>query len=127
MVDEQGVDPNKWDVEDVPDNDLLFYRVHVSAVRDGEPTPGAFRDRGDSMSTDWSKYSTPRESQLRARTPEDNGIVQLEVRAVCGIPQIVEHSPDYVSDNRAHTSVIGKKDTEVRFKLLGMYQWAIAI
>lgn len=127
MVGQQGEEVNKWDVENIPDEDLLFYRVHKSLIRDGEPIPGAFRDQGDAMSTDWSKYSTAIESQRRARVPEDNGIAELEAGRVRSIPQTVQHSPDPNTNNRAHTSVIGEKNTEVRFKLLSMYHWAIRI
>ncbi len=123
MVGKQGDDVVCWDVEEVPSSDVLYYRVHVNNIDNGKPIPGAFRDIGDSMSTDWSKYSTASESQLRARKPEKNGIIELNVGSVRSIPQVVIHSPDLDLGNRAHTSVIGDKSTKVRFKLMSIYKW----
>ncbi len=114
-------------VENIPDDDVLYYRVHVNNTENGMPVPGAFRDIGDSMSTDWSKYSTASESQLRARVPEKNGIVKLNVGDLRSIPQTVTHSPDLELNNRAHTSVIGDKTTKIRFKFMGIYAWVIPI
>lgn len=127
MAGKQGSNVAAWNTEDIPEDNVLFYRVHVNNTENGKPVPGAFRNVGDSMSTDWSKYSTAPESQSRARKPEKNGILELNVRSVRSIPQVVTHSPDLELNNRAHTSVIGDKSTKVRFKLMDIYSWAIPI
>ncbi len=127
MVGKQGSDLADWNIEDIPDNDVLFYRVHVNNTADGKPIPGAFRDVGDSMSTDWNKYATASESQSRAKKPEKNGILKLNVGSVRSIPQTVTHSPDLELNNRSHTSVIGDKSTKVRYKLMEIYKWVIPI
>jgi len=106
-----------WPVEDIPDADFLYYRIHKLVARDGKPNPGAFRDRGRGMSTDWSKYASPKETRERAPKPEDNGIVALHVGKIRSVPLDVTHSPDKKNNNRAHTDVIGEKTPEVRLKL----------
>ena len=115
----------------IPNEDELFFRVHRSYLRDGEIIPGAFRDQGDhpilrGMSTDWNRYSTAEESRKRARSPEDNGIVSLEVarvRAISGLE--VDHDPQW--RNRAHSHVNGEKDAEARLKLTRASRWVISI
>lgn len=105
-----------WQVEQVPDGDFLFTAVHEMWFRDGAILPGAFKNHGDGMSTDWSKYSTARKTQQRRSQPEKNAVVQLSVQRVRAIPrQRVEHTP--FQDNQAHTDVFGEKDTEVRILL----------
>jgi len=76
------------------------------------------------MSTDWSKYSTPPETRIRARKPQHNGVIRLHVGAVRAVPQVVEHAPTAV--NRAHTDVAGEKSTEVRAMLRRIAVWEIA-
>lgn len=98
-------------------------RVHRNSISEGKPMPGAFRNRGNGMSTDWSRYSTPVESQARASTPSDNGIISLGVGSVRAIGQIVDHTP--IPTNRAHTDVVGEKTVEVRLKLLREFRWEI--
>lgn len=83
--------------------------------RDGAISASAFKDRGDSMSTDWSRYSTPEQTQARAKTPEQNGVVSLVAGDVRDVTLEVAHSP--LESNRAHTDVIGPKDEEVRVRL----------
>ncbi len=83
---------------------------------DGDVPPNAFRDHGGGMSTDWSKYSTPAKTRERRPKPTENLVVQMEVGRVRGIAgQSVEHSP--LLENRAHTDVLGEKDTEARVML----------
>jgi len=67
------------------------------------------------------------QSQSRARNPDKNGIVELLVKSVRDVPLEVQHSPDEERNNRAHTDVIGEKNTKVRFKLLDIYKWVIQI
>jgi hypothetical protein len=131
-----------WPSEEIPDADLLFMRVHRNLVEHGRPAIGVFKNRPDparsdrapGMSTDWNRYSTPQQTQDRARSsrPEDNGVCSLNVGRVRGIyDQRVIHTPHYrVPDdsddpnNRAHTDVAGKKspketnDPEERVRLL---------
>jgi hypothetical protein len=68
------------------------------------------------MSTDWSKYSTPLESRSRAKKPEQNGIVRLNVGNLKQLKLTIVHAPS--KDNRAHSLVKGVEDVEIRLKLL---------
>jgi len=119
-----GVSESVWKVEFIPDDHLLYLRVHMGWFRkDGRVAPGFFKNRPDehtgAMSTDWSKYSTPHETRARARKPAENAVGQLGVSEVRRIPeQTVIHSPiqfdDFLPDNRAHTDVRGpKEDTDL--------------
>jgi hypothetical protein len=128
-----------WEKEHIPDDALLFMRVHKNQLDpNGEPIPGAFKNRPkstDGMSTDWNEYSSAKECRLRARTPEDNAILQLRVGDVRQISlQTVEHTPIYNSTaatppilNRAHTDVFGEKNTEVRLHFIRIYRMVIRI
>lgn len=112
-------------VEEIPHTDCVFYRVHRNDTRNGEPIPGAFRNVGERMSADWEKYSTASQSRQRAKAPIVVGIVSLLVGAVREIESLsVQHVPEHPA-NRAHTEVFGKKDAEVRLKLLRIYEWKI--
>lgn len=120
----------KWSVDDIPDEGLLFMFVHKNNIKDdGSPGPGAFRNRGDEkslagMSTDWSRYSTPKETLQRTQNPTKNGVISMIVGLVRGLDgQTVKHTP--LSENRAHTDVFGKKDDEVRIQLRRMSRWVI--
>ena len=114
----------EWPRERIPGEDLLFMRVHRNLLKSGQLHPGVFRDHGGAMSTDWSKYSTPADTQLRHKMPGVNGVIQMQVGAVRVIPgQRVEHAP--LPDNRAHTDVIGEKGVEVRLLLYRIAQWTI--
>lgn len=106
-----------WAVEPIPDTDTLYMRAHKNYFFDGMLAPGVFRDREGAMSTDWCKYSTAEETQMRARSPKDNSVVQFPASSVRAIPLTVEHTPDVAGKNRAHSDVIGEKTTEVRIKL----------
>ena len=93
-------------------------RVHNMYRKNGSVAPGAFRDQGNGMSTNWAKYSTPESTQEQAKIPSDNAVISFVVGEVRLIPsQSVVHTPDIERDNQAHTDVIGEKDTEVRLKL----------
>lgn len=111
-----------WLIEDIPDNDYLFYRIHRKLFEQSgrRIVAGCFREQSDpgpdakapSMSTDWAKYSTPAESRGRATQPEENLIVSLPVGGVRQIDGFsVVHSPiqndPVVKDNRSHTDVFG--------------------
>jgi hypothetical protein len=118
-----------WDVEELPDPDLLYMRVHFTQIyEDGALKPGAFRDQGDSMSTDREKYSIPELTRARAQNnPMANAVVSMRVGAVREIPgQTVLHSP--IPSNQAHTDVIGNKkggDPQARVLFTRIYRMEI--
>lgn len=122
-----------WPSEEIPDSDDLYMRVHKLDLDSGIPELGAFRNRPKktgSMSTDWSKYATPEETQWRARIPQDNGVIALNVGEVRSIQdQIVKHSPisnhQSLPNNRSHTDVLGPKNSEVRLKFRRIYRMIV--
>lgn len=127
-----------WQTEPIPGVARLYMRVHKNQLENGEPIPGAFRNRPpstDGMSTDWEKYATPEKCRNRARTPADNAVIELKVAEVRAIPrQVVEHTPVYQpaenppNINRAHTDVFGeKRNPEIRMKYLQIYRMVIKL
>ena len=111
-----------WSPENIPDEDLLFMRVHRMWLNpDRTIKPGAFQNRPtsqDGMSTDWAKYASADETRNRGKIPSKNGVIQMVVGKVRQVPnQRVVHTPDLTAGNRAHTDVFGEKHTEVRLKL----------
>ena len=110
----------RWPSEAIPDGDHLFVRVHRQWLRkNGSVAPGFFKNRPDertgAMSTDWSKYSTPDETRVRAKKPHDNAVGRLIVVDVRAIPeQMVVHTPiqnhPELPDNRSHTDIQGPKE-----------------
>jgi len=115
-----------FEVEQIPDTDKLFYRVHRSYFVEGELVPGVFRQIGNGMSTDWSKYSTPQESLRRSRILKDNGIVSGNVGHVRIIPLLLSHTPSH--GNRAHSEIVGVTTVKVKLKLLTVFStWEIPL
>lgn len=119
-----------YDIEEIPDEDKLFYRIHKDFYRRGNLIPGAFREIRDGMSADWERYSTPTTSICRAKRPIDNGIVSLLVKNIRDMNLEVIHKPS--EKNRAHSIVKGKTkkiqdDPEVRLKLRKISVWEINI
>jgi hypothetical protein len=120
-----------WSKEEIPPDARLYMRVHKNMVLQGKVLPGAFRNQGAGMSTDWEKYSTPEETRQRARKPpEEYAVISLIVDEVLQLPgQTVEHTPVQPNPavgepgNRAHTDVYGekKKDPEVRKAFMRIY------
>jgi hypothetical protein len=122
-----------WIKENIPDEDLLFMRVHKSLVQPGgRVLPKAFENHGDpndpskeaGMSTDWERYSTAEECRQRAnqvgKDPNKYQVIQLNVGRVREIPdQRVEHTPIFEPPivDQAHTDVFGEKDEEARLTL----------
>ena len=111
---------DRWPVEDIPDTDRLYLRVHRQWFKDGRIAPGFFQNRPNeatgAMSSDWNKYSIPKETRQRARQPAMNAVIEIVVGEVRRIPeQVVRHTPiqghPTLSDNRAHTDVAGPKET----------------
>lgn len=115
-----------WPVEDIPNEDQLFLRVHMQNIdEDGDPRPRAFEDHEGGMSCDWSKYSTPemtrgRKGELKA---PNYGVLGLNAGAVREIPQEVKHTPEI--ENQSHSEVFGEKTPEVIVKLLDISGWLI--
>ncbi len=122
---------NSWEVEDIPDPHRLYMRVHTSFIdaQTGALRPGVFRlkEGENGMSVDWEKYATPEDTWMRARDPNANGVISLNVGKVRSIPeQIVYHAP--VAGNRAHSEIAGKKnDTEIRAKYKDLAEWVIPL
>lgn len=123
----QDIPLTNWEKEDIPNVDpfnndyLLFRHIHKTFIKDRNPqmiSPSAFKDpNGKGISTDWSKYSTPRETHKRSkRNPsEEYGIVSLKVREIREKEELnkltIEHVPDQKTKNyegnRAHTNING--------------------
>lgn len=122
----------KCSVSEIPDTDVLYYRIHKTLLsqsrkkalsanaRIDEFPPSLFRFKGGSLSVDWSEYSTPQEAKDRAGVPEDNGIVEFKAGPVREDGHTVTHTP--IPENPAHSSVCGV-ETEVRFTLSRIAQW----
>ena len=120
-----------WSSENIPDFANLYMRVHRALVkRDGSIARSAFKDHNGGMSTDWDRYSTPEETRARGnKPPQDYAVVSMNVEGVRYIaPELeVNHTPDLERNNRAHTDVIGEKDTEARTKLKRLSTWQIRL
>ena len=122
-----------WNIEEIPDDDNLFYRVHKTQMDPQEDSDfisiKVFRTREGSMSTDWDKYSNPTMSRNRARVPKENRILQLYVESVREIPMEVQHHPLPEYNNQAHTDVYGLENqdraniNEIRLKLADIAEW----
>ena len=124
-----------WDIEEIPDDSHLFYRIHKNDIQRGDVVPGAFKERGKGeergMSNDWEKYSTPEESLNRSANPIDNGIVKFHVKKVREIGSlVVVHAPNFARNNRSHSHIKGipRKGvlkTKIRSKLKRIFKWII--
>ena len=84
-----------WPVEEIPDEDSLFYRVPVAHLRpDLKTFPGMFRENKGSISTDWERYSTASETRARQGRPERFAVLRLVAGAIREIDGLtVLHSP----------------------------------
>ena len=91
-----------YPVEDIPNEDVLYYRVHKTKIDPDEtdakkkimlltfdPQPKGATE----MSTDWSKYSSALDAQNRAKVPSDNGVLSFLVKEVRDkpFPLVVKH------------------------------------
>lgn len=109
MVDSPEVTEDvKWEIEAIPDEHDLLYRVHGDHLLKGALHPGVFRETRGYMSADWSKYSSA--AATRSRVGKDRmprfGVIKLNVGAVREIDGLkIEHIP--VADNRSHSGVYG--------------------
>jgi hypothetical protein len=110
-----------WSSEEIPAEDYLWMRVHKVNLENGEILPGGFKNRPtpkDGMSTDWDKYATAQDTRNGGRVPQDNAVIRLNVGKVREIPdQTVVHTPDLLTQNRAHTDVFGEKHPQARVLL----------
>ena len=124
---DQNVPLTDWAKEDIPnydphDKDYLLYRhihkTYINIKNHSVIALSAFKDpTGKGISTDWSKYSTPQETQKHSlkNPPEDYGVVSLRVKGIRDEVEfnklIIEHFPiqktKYYKGNRAHTNVNG--------------------
>jgi hypothetical protein len=107
MADSEDEIIQEW-VEQIPDPDRTFMRVHVQWLR--PPTralhAGVFREIEGAISTDWEKYSTAKETRDRGRNPGQNGVIALVTGNVRGIEGLsVKHEP--LPSNRAHSGIHG--------------------
>lgn len=134
MVDEVDL---PWPSEEIPDQDLLYTRVHRNNMVDGELTAAAFKIHGDGLSTDWAKHCfSVDDTRRRAKSPRDNAVVSFvagDIRA--DVRFAVVHTPirptadDPVGD-RAHVDVRASRDvtkTEFRAKLSDPWTMAIPL
>jgi hypothetical protein len=112
--------------EIIPDPDLLYYRIHWTWFVGGQLNPHGFKDFDGGMSTNWSRYSNPVDTQKEGKVPNDNGVVQLIAGAVRQIDAlIVDHDPKPY--NQAHTNIIGEKDEQVQVLLSRIVTWCISV
>jgi len=115
--------------EEIPNEHSLFQRVHRNLFRNEKLAISlVFKNHGDGMSTDWSKYPTPMDTKERVRIdqkdPDLYGVIKMnvgEVRAIEG--QIVEHTP--LNENRSHTDVKGDKTPKQTVYFNRIFQWSI--
>ena len=119
------------ETEFIPDSDRLYYRVNKKKYhqikrsrrinRDHRFPISLFSFGGCYLSSDWSKYSTPREAQGRAKIPEDNGIVEFKVGHVRREQHKVYHTP--CETNHAHSAIFGIKP-KVQLTLQRIAKWS---
>ncbi|MEI9919544.1 MAG: hypothetical protein WDO14_12165 [Bacteroidota bacterium] len=117
-----------WPIEEIPNPDFQFLRVHDSHVVDGFLIPGAFREHGEGdqkgLSTDWIKYSTAAQSRNRANNPAKTSIVSMITGLIRYYDLTVTHAP--LVDNRAHVNTPSVTDNpKRRLKLMGLCDWEI--
>ena len=130
-----------YEVETVPDPDLIFLRVHKSQIDpDGAVIPRAFEEHGGGMSTNWAKYATPESTRQQViksqKEPKNYGVLSFVVGEVRQIEDTtVKHTP--LPDNQSHTDVTGPGpkpqkpeklsvyQTMVRAKLAGICNWCL--
>lgn len=142
----------EWTIESVPDNHVLFVRVHnqkLDKKNNFLPSTAAFKntpEHGPDLSSDWSKYSTPKQNREQIgreyrtgktdfKNPDDFYIASFLIGDIISLnlKQKVEHSPrqeNFPDErvgfpwNRAHCSIIGDAE-ERRLKMIGIAKWEI--
>lgn len=115
--------------KEIPDDSSLYMRIHKNhIIENNRVMPIAFRNHEGGMSTDWSKYSTPIETKMRAqlygKSPDNYGVVKFVVADIRNIEgQKVLHKP--LPENYSHTDVEGEKTDKIRLLFLRIYKWEI--
>lgn len=135
-----GVSEPPWPSESIPDDHLLYCRVHQTyRGKSGRIAPSAFVGKKTTsgtyeFSTDWCQYSTPEQTRDRARNPRLNGVYQVRVGALRAIDgETVVHTPiqnhPNIADNRAHADVIGRdhEDPEIKRLFSRIYDVVIPV
>jgi hypothetical protein len=134
----------EFPIEEIPNEDLLYYRVHEVNIDEEESHPNkkiklvAFdpHPKGSTqMSVNWDKYSTPIELQQLAKVPEKNGIVSFSVEKVRNTPYPLQviHDPILIEHfkNQAHALILDvpprKNDIGIRVKLRDICSWEIPL
>ena len=126
---------DQWPQEDIPDDGLLYIRVHKqNMTEDGAIRLSAFKDQKDpnvpddpgALSSSWQKYcQTPGLARAKAKKPLENGVASAIAGQVRRVPLIVEHKP--FSDDQAHTNICGEKTMDVRVALFKVFEWCLKI
>jgi hypothetical protein len=116
--------------ETVPDHDSVFMRAHRNHIVNGLPGPGVYRAHEGGMSVDWCKYAQPEQTKARAKKPQDNAVLEMNVGHIRSIPTLdVLHTPE--PKNQAHCDVplpeVEEDLTEVRFKLTSISKVVIPL
>lgn len=112
--------------EDIPDDAILYMRVHKVWWSKKKKRFGAdaFRDSGEGaqkgMSTNWSKYASAEQTREEATSSAgDNYVVAMKAGDIRRIPGLtITFSP--LPDLPGHTDVIGEKTLEVKDALRGI-------
>lgn len=125
-----------WQIENIPDSDSLYFRIHKQNVFDTKDLTNVIRPRafcntpssGGNMSTDWSKYSTPqltldyvskqyKTGKTEFKNKDDFSVVSFLVSTIKDIDSNhkivhdpIQNIPEIVGNpnNRAHAIVDGK-------------------
>jgi len=92
--------------------------------------PVAFRPVNNEVSVDWEKYTSAELILSRARVPDENGVIVLNVIDIRDNDILdVVHAP--IPENQAHSNIIGFKDlpksriTKLRLQLALKGKWKI--
>lgn len=119
-----------WPVEDIPNGDTLYMRVHKNNILNGELDAAAFQRHGGGLSTDWAKYASPEDTRSRSQSspPGRNAVVAFVVGDIRDIGFDVAHEPimptlDDPFGNQAHTEVSAQvSSVEFRAKLSNLWK-----
>lgn len=126
----------KWQIENIPDSDRLYFRIHKQNVFDSKDFINIIRPRafcntpasGGNVSTDWNKYATPQQTldhvskqyktgKTEFKNKDDFGVISFLVDKTKEIDKNhlvlhdpIENLPEIIGDpnNRAHAIVDGK-------------------
>jgi hypothetical protein len=112
--------------EKIPQKSNLYRHIpkfHFN--QKGKIRPITFSERkkeeGRGISSNWDRYSNPQQTLEAAPLEIEGveirgGVVSLLVKSILDISgQDVKHTPN--NPNKAHASILGRKDEEVRLKL----------